>query len=239
MGPRNQARRRIGETMLLDDPKIKKYFGCDSNAGCKHWMGGGCKEAMALRVIEAMEQPIKNGEKFLVINGGTIGLTDAGQDYPSPHWNALRLPDRFQPKAAKECGCFCHQVHPGCCPCVPSPAPSPAPKHRPTCGLCPPDCKIWHFHCYCATPIHCEPTPEAKCEHGAFKNLDGIAPCYKCHSEMRPPSPDKAVEVRIKQLAHDYWNNWLNHKMYPGQATFEGILEDFAELVRQESARGK
>lgn len=91
---------------LLDSPLVRKYFGCD-NIGCI-MLGESIEKFkifhMAFRVLEAMEQPIKKGDKLLVI--GTDSLiyeTNAIKDHDGIHPFDLRLPPRFQPPAKKGC----------------------------------------------------------------------------------------------------------------------------------------
>ncbi len=75
---------------ILNNELVKKYFGDDANGEWK----------MAYNVLRAMEQPIKKGEKILVIqkDGGRIWEYEYPTDVSVVHPQWLRLPDRFQEK---------------------------------------------------------------------------------------------------------------------------------------------
>lgn len=86
---------------ILDNELVREYFGQWTDR--KNSRETQFYEQMSLRVIEAMQQPIKKGDKYLsLIVPGTVSeqVAEVGtlEDF---HPYALRLPDRFQ---KKECG---------------------------------------------------------------------------------------------------------------------------------------
>lgn len=115
---------------ILDNKHVQKYF---ASGDCTEGNAACClvPRCMALRILEAMTQPIQKGERYLQIN--ELGLAeesvlslDPVHEKSAFHPNFLRLPDRFQAK--QECICECHKniEHvKGYCPCVdhrPSPS---------------------------------------------------------------------------------------------------------------------
>jgi hypothetical protein len=102
---------------LLDNELVRKYF--DVPIRGPNTMESEVRQWMSLRIIEAMQAPIKRGERFLVVNNvdNEIRVLEeiwGGKDYFGPHFYELRLPDRFQwkfelpRKKLHECNCeFC------------------------------------------------------------------------------------------------------------------------------------
>lgn len=101
---------------ILDNEWVRKYFGLRRQefACCPNAMAGcGC---MALRVLAAMEQPIKKGERYLHLSSDGE-VIERVNEYPdiveyAIHVSSLRLPDRFQEKKCEHdkfkhrcCGC--------------------------------------------------------------------------------------------------------------------------------------
>src|SRR6185436_16728548 len=97
---------------LLKSELVKKYFGyaVDGGLGCAEVYP--LKADIALRVLEAMEQPIKKGEKYLMVQQQTLDPLNVteyeciGDNFKGStfHPIALRLPDRFQEQPpAKGC----------------------------------------------------------------------------------------------------------------------------------------
>lgn len=96
---------------LLEHELVVKYFGADLPAG--HYI----VEAISHRIIKAMCEPLKKGERFLSINERWDPLKIIEQicvfDTPPDNFHpySLRLPDKFQ--------CYCSSqdvdcsVHPG------------------------------------------------------------------------------------------------------------------------------
>lgn len=100
--------------MILSNPAIKKYFGCDTR--CGFCMYGERCPATALRVLEAMEAKIRPGDDMLqfwndawIVNGAAVGFVH--EDF---HPDYLLLPPQHQ-KRAEVCECMCHNVACMCC----------------------------------------------------------------------------------------------------------------------------
>lgn len=106
---------------ILDNERVRKYFQCD-RGHCPKWHKDQIEpdylECMALRVLQAMEEPIKKGEKYLDLSNadyreknhlGQLPAMIADGDLEETHFGFLRLPDRFQPlpEGEKEDGFFC------------------------------------------------------------------------------------------------------------------------------------
>lgn len=110
---------------LLEHPLIKAYF-VENHLGHKDGM---CDDLVALRIIQAMQQPIKKGERYLMhrqIPDMFGETTFDGEDIYNVagfHPFALRLPDRFQvteelkPEPQKCCVACEESVHMNDCPC--------------------------------------------------------------------------------------------------------------------------
>lgn len=115
-------------TDLLDNELVRKYFGCPANDCREHVPCYTVEQHMAFRVLHAMQQSIKKGERYLNWSDNDGGfyetMAQGDHDAENPHWGVLRLPDRFQ---KKEC---CDQYFGGSCPtchsvhsCRPKPEP--------------------------------------------------------------------------------------------------------------------
>lgn len=104
---------------LLDNELVKKYFGGnDHNPSCGCFADSGkivphpeCKsklpkEMLALRILEAICQPIKKGELAIwhrqVDNDWISGEWDGTELVPF-HPYAMRLPDAYQKKECNHC----------------------------------------------------------------------------------------------------------------------------------------
>lgn len=107
--------------LILDNELVKKYFGCDPK--CKKPNPMTCRLVMARDVLDAMQKPIKPGEKSLVlhpIDNTWVEETSVGCD--SPRFFSLRLPEKFQ-KQKCECWICPSHEHKDCdqakfyCPC--------------------------------------------------------------------------------------------------------------------------
>ena len=88
---------------LLDNELVKKYFACDVIKG--PWCGicgtghpYTCGR-VALRILDSMQQPIKNGERYLRAynDGKVVECVLSDGSYDLFHFGDLRLPDKFQP----------------------------------------------------------------------------------------------------------------------------------------------
>lgn len=85
---------------ILDNELVKKYFECERGCVCK-WRGIG--DHMCRKIVIAMQQPIKKGERYLGLD--MDGAVCERNIYPSSenlHPFSLRLPDQFQPKVTAE-----------------------------------------------------------------------------------------------------------------------------------------
>lgn len=93
---------------LLENPLVLKYFGCGTESGSCNGPHV-CIDMRARRVIEAMEQQIKKGEKFLwsFDDGKTWEehIVTGAEDDKIFHPFNLRLPDRFQPPVEQKTCC--------------------------------------------------------------------------------------------------------------------------------------
>lgn len=98
---------------LLNNELVKKYFGCEPICHFNH--KDTCMRAMALRVLEAMEDPIKNGELAINYELGVIQnrlfVWPNNQESEGFHPTLMRLPSQFQPSR------FPDHTHRGVCEC--------------------------------------------------------------------------------------------------------------------------
>lgn len=90
-------------TPLLEQPLIKKYFGSgecpEGKAACV-----GVHRCMAYRILKAMQEPIKPGEKYIEVSMGNLELkkwkeSTASFEYFCPQ--VIRLPDKHQPRCCE------------------------------------------------------------------------------------------------------------------------------------------
>ena len=114
---------------LLDNELILKYFGeNDSRSQDRrtNW-------AMSARILRAMQEPIKKGERCLIIYiDSTIGeyVNDGMADgEKNIHPQYLRLPDRFQKQERPTCCCGeSNTIHRIDGPCYQIDKPTPEPE---------------------------------------------------------------------------------------------------------------
>ena len=95
---------------LLDNELVRKYFGCqDCQEGNSEHVEKLCHEGMALKILRAMQEPIKKGERYLLIDSEIVGDMVANSNSLDHirHLGVLRLPGRFQKHktASQKCGC--------------------------------------------------------------------------------------------------------------------------------------
>ncbi len=94
-------------TSLLENELVLKYFGCcdETPEPEKHTLPHmGWEGAMARRVLRAMQEPIKKGDKIIEWHQLGVIETIAMFDMHEYHPINLRLPQRFQPvEPEKEC----------------------------------------------------------------------------------------------------------------------------------------
>ena len=139
---------------LLDDPLIKKYFGCFKKEGeiHEHSYVDECSAQVAFHILAAMQEPIKKGERMLFLPGNHNPISEevAGDDIPSSEIRCwLRLPSRFQPQAEKKKWPHLHRWSVTSCECgekyfEPKPTP-PKCEHA----------DIGHFHGTIENPTAC------------------------------------------------------------------------------------
>jgi hypothetical protein len=96
---------------LLEHPLVRKYFGDFATQAWTTSLPFPEKEFMALRILDAIQQPIRNGERYLewdrVIEKVFERISDGEK---VPYGNiALRLPDSFQCRCSVQDIC---RVHP-------------------------------------------------------------------------------------------------------------------------------
>lgn len=182
--------KRRNETMkLLENELLRKYFGDQGNTimlKCCLDRIGSLDERMALRVLDAMEQPIRTGDRYLGYwfseNTFKEDVAERGNIEPY-HPGMLRLPSRFQPTpersegpAKKECAhCFC-RVDRTCCYCKekkPTPPPACCDDHNYAEGFC----------------------RKKPAEHGCdeLRHQMGYQKCPHCPDD-KPPLPREVVE---------------------------------------------
>jgi hypothetical protein len=126
---------------LLDNELIKKYFG-SRHESCPPECNYGHEEKMASRILAAMEEPIKNGDKYLDIHD-LSNVKKAAFDLGGLHTETLKLPSRFQTPDKKECDhpfanllfqasgilcCLCAEIVKRSCQDKPAPTPDPVEK---------------------------------------------------------------------------------------------------------------
>lgn len=86
---------------LLEDKLVKKYFGNCQNTDCQITY---CN--LPGRVIAAMQEPIKKGERCLVLPADMDvyeEIEESGLYDNNAHTNRLKIPPRFQTPEKKEC----------------------------------------------------------------------------------------------------------------------------------------
>lgn len=83
---------------ILDNELVRKYFGCESN-DCKSLSGvdHDWLSCMSFRILRAMQEPIRKGERYLDVNGFWIKESIQEHDWDTCwHPVRFRLPDSFQ-----------------------------------------------------------------------------------------------------------------------------------------------
>lgn len=212
---------------LLENELVKKYFSCDSRLCC--FPEHHCHSAWL--ILNAMQEPIKNGERCLE----WFPSTDKWQEivwklYPECegvyHPSFLRLPDRFQPppeckdyQSGFYCGKCIKPMNDGSwCECKP---PSPAKGPGETC------CRgCWKYPEKHDCPCH-QPPDSAKCEHAGIAGHHAATncPCLCC-----TPAPS-AVEAKIEELV-----TRITERRFSGRNPFalRKQLCDLVALARKE-----
>jgi hypothetical protein len=138
---------------ILENELVRKYFG---SGRCESCFGQSCvvtgvpdhHACMSFRVLSAMQEPIREGERYLNLFLPTQWrelILRNGPGYVIDGWHSscLRLPDRFQKKEIFKCvdpDCPCDKEHRSMSWAeLPKPAPENCPTNcGPGCGCCKP-----------------------------------------------------------------------------------------------------
>jgi hypothetical protein len=227
---------------ILDNELVRKYFGEDNKF---------FHEDIAVRVLRAMQEPIRKGERVLEFFVEPERWKDAIYVYDGVSLNQfhpmfMRLPDRFQTAEKKECKCTCHNVlkhkfHEYCDqPMPPNSNPPPAPLCDCVSGLGQPHpthAPEKHFDdfakhsekkCACENLLcingewHKKPSDAGRCE--CYKVCIGHDH-EKCialeNCKCKCHDSEKAVEAKIKEIM-------LTEDLEASQ------LRELVEIVRKE-----
>ncbi len=85
---------------ILGNELVFKYFGCHPAHNHYGEYGIKCRNEQAMKILEAMHQPIRKEERYLELNpyGETLEkiAENSNLDHCA-HFDCLRLPDSFQP----------------------------------------------------------------------------------------------------------------------------------------------
>lgn len=214
---------------LLENELIRMYFGfeCPRSMGCTD---PNCYERtiqLAYKVVQAMEEPIKVGEKYLEIDhvSGLCGERVAKYETKGVVFNpwGLRLPSRFQATVEKkECcphGVEAKLIYP-CNECI-AKLNNPAPAETEKCW-CKPDQETCRSLNVCGCPCH-KPAPK-KCP-------EGDCDCPEPKAKVAPdPSREDEVERLIK-LIDDLFGG-------DGRQNLTKHVRHLVEVVRNE-AKGR
>lgn len=202
-------------TDIPENELVRKYFdcnGCDSAQSNKeHWRNGH----MAERILRAMQEPIKNGDRYLNIYSGGIEecIWTNTIVIDELHLDQLRLPDRFQTGQEKFC-CDLHRHVPGVSeyPCVMKKPPS-------TVG-CSCLCHLsqgWQSSCPNCRDRH----QKQKCKDVDVAGHHAVAncPCLCCKSA-------DAVEAKMKEIIETPWHQTM-------QGSYRKALRELVKLARE------
>jgi len=160
-------------TDILSNELVRKYFGLENTC----WVKGSpqYRAYMAENVLQAMQQPIKKGDRYLrCLNDGKVEecTLTAGLTWDLAHFGDLRLPDHFQGER-KECE---HDLEIHCKKC----------EYREWVKAVPSSEERRCIHEDCPKP---QPETE-KCYA-----CDGINLNYICRHHVKyPPKPASAVD---------------------------------------------
>lgn len=196
---------------ILDDVLVRKYFGCEVEVCEKlHTVDHDWLNCLSRKVISAMEEPIRNGDKTLCLWSGTQieELKTMYSDIPDRfHPRYLRLPSKFQEAGKKyveiddhgHCRCRIPvdpSLHSNCCYCQEKEnQPTPKLNIKPSTTFMPAPEK-----CACGLTrnhVVCKPSEAGKC--------DEVERCCDRHATQTGGLCDseKAVEAKIKEVLDD------------------------------------
>lgn len=211
---------------ILENELVRKYFGChcppEQNTLAGYHPENCSDKAIALRILQAMQEPIKKGESYLnsANKNDWIRLDDCPIDIEDFHPFGLRLPDQFQsPKPStakclhKTSGCYCSYSITGheCCGYL---------NH--------------HIGCICHLQKPCshQSSPAKECSHctGILERhqLENQNECLcQCH---KTPLYD-LVEEKIKEIKFELI--WSNDKQAYLIHPLEVRLRELVALARE------
>lgn len=190
---------------ILDNELVRKYFGEGTafNSEDHH------KKIMAFRVISAMQQPIRKGERYISLDG--IVEMVAEIDMTGSHFYCLRLPDAFQKQECEHAGLkrYCGKdVY---------------------CEECKKNINSILDNCHISIPHmgKCQPTPSPeKCEC-VFQN-ESVCPNPRCPVH----TPKNAVEKKISHIKREF-GLMLDRMTFRSQVQFVEELHDLVRLARE------
>lgn len=192
---------------LLDEAQVKKYFGCDEpcRRRClegRMECGEECMPSRALRVLRAMQEPIREGERYLLIDCEVICEKVAEFDTlnHTKHLGALRLPDQFQ-KRCVVCDKTGHEM------CKPAPTQ---------------ECKKIDCCCRCRCRCHQSPSETVKYEVPCCLCISHKGSCKYCYCQGKS---SKTVEEKIERLVTIYCKSRRHDE-------FEEIVRELVALVK-------
>lgn len=92
---------------ILEHPLVRKYFGIEGmDQGLQKFYKSENYHpdaVLAINVLDAMQQPIRKGERALQIYNCPVHEEVIAEDYVGFHPYLLRLPDQYQTPEKKEC----------------------------------------------------------------------------------------------------------------------------------------
>lgn len=191
---------------ILDNELVRKYFGCRAVCTEAHFINVGYDEherCMSFRILAAMQQPIRKGERYLwwfsdKVEEKISDVDSLGCD-ETAHPHCLRLPDAHQKQDSK-CHCPNYMWHVDHTMC-PLNHPTPRPNLRTANEI---GQGVWPSG---TSPEKSSQDPRCKCT---------MRPCW--HGE----SPKDAVEEKIIEI----------EKLIPSNYIFGLIEKKLRDLVR-------
>lgn len=239
---------------ILQNELVKKYFGCDCGRDGEpslhnHFVKETCEDKLSVNVLKSMQEPIRDGERCLILDGnGWKEWKMSGDGISSTyHPDSLRLPDKFQTAVkmhnCPECG-VTHVYLPaqGTQPApenayceVEKSAPCPHYKYL-NCGHKPADSGKCNCDQGCAgyCPFHGTPKRAGEC-----KCITSMCPAHGdkpliCGEPL--PGSEKAVEEQVNRIKAIYAELAIPTFNAGGLAyngfKFEEFLRELVRLAR-------
>lgn len=194
---------------ILDNELVLKYFGCTTAhyRDMKTMKLSPCY-CLSIHVLNAMQQPIRKGERILVIESDdSIRSTSAVRDADHIHPFDLRLPDAFQ-KQPHICNCeFCRS------------------PETFVLGETPEEYEKCTTACKCKS----SPSPE-KCACVCHTGLRMMKHSCCCEATWEEGKPKDAVEEKIERLTDIYKGPF---DLPNGWITFKEELRELVRLARE------